>query len=267
MGDITLLSVASGYNLTSINANFTTLKNSINDDVLHLNGGNNVMAQDLDMNSNRILNLTAAVDAADPVRKAEFDAYLLSVSSLAVVPLQQARQTGNGSTTAFNAPSTAYQSEASFFIQVDGVTQRPATDYTCNASGNIDFTTAPPNQADIDIRLFQPTTTPFAVSLQITTKAANTINAGVVALGNYNYLEIDTAGAASTDDLDTITGGIFDGQIIIVKAADSARTVVCKDGTGNLRLAGDFSLDHADDRIQLMYDGTNFVELSRSSNA
>ncbi len=267
MGDITLLSVASGYNLTSINANFTTLKDSINDDVLHRGGGNNSMSQQLDMNSNRIINLLAASTDSEPVRKAEFDNYLLSVSSLSVVPLQQPRQTGNGSTTAFNAPSTAYQSEASFFIQIDGVAQRPTTDFTCNVSGNIDFTSAPPDESDIDIRLFQPSTTPFAVGLQITTKFAVTISAGAFTLGNYNYCEVDTAGAASTDDLDTITGGVYDGQIIILKAANSARTVVCKDGTGNLRLAGDFSLDHADDRIQLMYDGTNFVELSRSSNA
>lgn len=79
------------------------------------------------------------------------------------------------------------------------------------------------------------------------------------------YHSVNTEGGAGSDDLDTVNGGT-EGDILVLRAEDSARTVVCKDGTGNLSLAGDFSLDHADDRILLQYDGENWCELSRSNN-
>jgi hypothetical protein len=82
---------------------------------------------------------------------------------------------------------------------------------------------------------------------------------------NLSRINVDTEGAAATDDLVTIDGGVS-GDILILAAADSGRTVVCKDGTGNMSLAGDFSLDNTADRIVLMYEGTTWFELSRSDN-
>jgi hypothetical protein len=76
---------------------------------------------------------------------------------------------------------------------------------------------------------------------------------------------VDTEGAAGTDDLDTITAR-GDGEILILQAANSARTVVCKDGTGNLKLAGDFSLNNVEDTLTLICDGTNWCEMNRSDN-
>jgi hypothetical protein len=52
----------------------------------------------------------------------------------------------------------------------------------------------------------------------------------------------------------------------VLRAADSARTVVAKDGTGNLKLVGDFSLNNAEDRLTLRSDGTNLYELARSDS-
>jgi hypothetical protein len=79
---------------------------------------------------------------------------------------------------------------------------------------------------------------------------------------------LDTEAAAATDDLDTINGG-SDGDLIILSTTNSARDVVVKDGTGNLVLAGDFTLSTTSDRIKLIYDSTlsAWVELSRSDNA
>lgn len=56
MSDITLSPIASGYNLSKINDNFTTVKDVINNETVHTTGGNNIMSQDLGMNSNDILN-------------------------------------------------------------------------------------------------------------------------------------------------------------------------------------------------------------------
>ena len=46
----------------------------------------------------------------------------------------------------------------------------------------------------------------------------------------------------------------------------AARAIVYKDGTGNLVLEGDFTADHPNDSITLMYHGTGWFELSRSNN-
>ncbi len=80
-----------------------------------------------------------------------------------------------------------------------------------------------------------------------------------------SYISVDTESTAATDDLDTINGGA-EGDLLIIRAADDAHTVVLKDGTGNLKLAGDCALDSVHDRITLQHDGVNWVELSRSSN-
>lgn len=65
MTDITLDPVTSGYNVSRLNTNFDKIENAINDDVLHRQGGNNTMLQDLDMNSYSILNLATDVDNPD----------------------------------------------------------------------------------------------------------------------------------------------------------------------------------------------------------
>ncbi|PZQ78049.1 MAG: hypothetical protein DI563_01815 [Variovorax paradoxus] len=65
MTDITLQNITSGYNVTKINYNFDVIEQSINEDVLHLRGGNNTMLQDLDMNSYALLNVKTDVTNPD----------------------------------------------------------------------------------------------------------------------------------------------------------------------------------------------------------
>lgn len=57
MTDIVLSDVKGGYNRSSINSNFERVEEVVNTELLHLEGGNNVMKQDLDMNSNSLLNV------------------------------------------------------------------------------------------------------------------------------------------------------------------------------------------------------------------
>ena len=64
MTDIVLIPITSGYNLSKINGNFVEIQNAINSDVLHVQGGNNTMYQDLDMNGNALLNV--ATDPGNP---------------------------------------------------------------------------------------------------------------------------------------------------------------------------------------------------------
>ena len=101
--------------------------------------------------------------------------------------------------------------------------------------------------------------------LRLSDRTELTIASGVVtATSSYN--NIDTEGDASTDDLNTINGG-SDGQILVIQPANSSRTVVVKDGTGNLLLAGDFSMDSGNDAMVLISISSVWVELSRSNNA
>ncbi len=95
-----------------------------------------------------------------------------------------------------------------------------------------------------------------------------TIASGAITLlGDFDaVILVDTEASAATDDLDTING-LREGQTVTLQAADGARTVVVKDTTGNLRTAGDHSLDAAADTITLMARATLAYELSRADNA
>ncbi len=81
------------------------------------------------------------------------------------------------------------------------------------------------------------------------------------------YHRIDTEGDAASDDLSTINGGV-DGMRLVIRAENAARTVVVKDGVGNIQCAGDFSLDNTQDTMELIYDNTltAWLEVGRSDN-
>jgi hypothetical protein len=79
-----------------------------------------------------------------------------------------------------------------------------------------------------------------------------TISGGVVT-ATQGLHRIDTEGDAASDDLDTITATY--AGLLMVRAENTARTVVLKDGTGNLELGGsDITLDDNDRMIILQYD-------------
>jgi hypothetical protein len=78
-------------------------------------------------------------------------------------------------------------------------------------------------------------------------------------------LRLNAEGGVATDDLDTING-LLDGDVLIVSPNSDSQTIIAKDGTGNLRLAGDFTMDSITDRLMLISDGTLLYELSRSDN-
>jgi len=91
-----------------------------------------------------------------------------------------------------------------------------------------------------------------------------TISAGAVTATQARHT-IDTEGDAASDDLTTISGGAA-GQILIISAADDARTVVCKKGAG-LLIQDDFSLDSVDDTLMLECKSSGvWREIARASN-
>lgn len=95
-----------------------------------------------------------------------------------------------------------------------------------------------------------------------------TIATGAIAAAK-PFHSVDTEAAAASDDLDSITGGVA-GDFLVLRAANAARTVVVRHiggGTGNIRLAGaaNFSLQDVEDTLVLIFDGTNWLEVSRQS--
>ena len=100
--------------------------------------------------------------------------------------------------------------------------------------------------------------------LRIPSKGELTIASGVITVTGSDH-GIDTESNTSSDDLDTINGGTS-GDILYLTAWSPARTVVLKDGTGNLSLDGDFSMDNNADVIVLKYTGSIWLEVTRSNN-
>lgn len=86
MSDIELDAIRSGYNLSKINTNFNKIQEAINSHILHLNGENNVMLQDLDMNSNRIYNLPRPANLTEPLRLGDLSGGLGLLTKPYIVP-------------------------------------------------------------------------------------------------------------------------------------------------------------------------------------
>lgn len=88
-----------------------------------------------------------------------------------------------------------------------------------------------------------------------------TISGGVLTLSGPGRYMVDTEGAAASDDVDTING-LTDGDEVLLAPASGSRTVVLKNGTGNLDIKTDISLNDANDRVRLLREATNLVEAS-----
>lgn len=84
-----------------------------------------------------------------------------------VVPTQGARQTGDGSTTTFASPAVTQDDAASFIVTIEGVVQRPNTDYTVTSNGSIQFDVAPDVGAVVDILYFKPYISPGIIVAEV----------------------------------------------------------------------------------------------------
>lgn len=101
-----------------------------------------------------------------------------------------------------------------------------------------------------------------------------TISAGgaVAVTKNYHSIIVNGGTGNGADALTTATGG-SEGQILILKANTSGANdqVTITDGAGAdtfICAAGvNFILDHIDDRWMGVHNGTEWVELHRSSNS
>lgn len=80
-------------------------------------------------------------------------------------------------------------------------------------------------------------------------------------------ISLSCEGAAATDDLDTINGGV-EGQVVTFRSNSSSQDITFKNGTGNLNIGSDFTLTTADpggSRIRLVKLGTKWFQLARGT--
>lgn len=106
----------------------------------------------------------------------------------------------------------------------------------------------------------------FVGPVQIGPSESITIVSGVAAAtGLSGNLVIDTEGSTSSDILDKITGHV-DGDIIRIRAANDARTIVVTNGSF-MRIGSNFSLNNAWDNIELLNIGSDvFIQSGGRNN-
>jgi hypothetical protein len=115
-------------------------------------------------------------------------------------------------------------------------------------------------------------TTTFSGAMAAAGKVNFTQSTDTIVTGDIDYtsvyMKIDTQDSSTTDNLGSINLGTR-GDIVILQTAANARDVVVVNDSGNLRLAGaaNFTLSNVADKIMLIFDGTNWTEISRSDNA
>jgi hypothetical protein len=117
-------------------------------------------------------------------------------------------------------------------------------------------------------RYYERDGNPSRLNLGGTTELTIATGAITLTSSDGSRIRVDTESDAATDDLDTISGGT-DGDVIVLRAESSVRTVVVKHNTGNIRLDGstDKSLTQVNDRIVLEFDGTNWLQWSFADNS
>ncbi len=104
--------------------------------------------------------------------------------------------------------------------------------------------------------------------LRLSPSVEKTIASGVIGVnGKEGHLTLDTESDAASDDLDSITGGT-EGDLLLVRPASAARTVVLKHAIGANKIATPngvaVSLAEATDSALLYFNGTQWEVLSVS---
>lgn len=133
------------------------------------------------------------------------------------------------------------------------------TDIAAGAPANASTLNAPLGELDAALVGFKAGTTPLT-KLSVGTDTTLTIASDAITVTKARHL-IDTEGAAATDNLATINGGV-EGDILFLQIVNNARTVTLK-ASGNIFPAtgGDLLLDNVYDVAALLYDGAKWCQI------
>ena len=134
MADISLSPINTLDRLSSINDNFDTIESVINSQILHTQGGNNVMSQALDMNGRRVLNVPAPTSPTDLVRLQDLESIVVDGYTDASLITYTAQGTGAEVTNVQDRIREFGRSPTDFGAVFDGVTDDTAAWVACEAA-------------------------------------------------------------------------------------------------------------------------------------
>lgn len=203
----------------------------------------------INMHGYRITDMADAVDDNDAVNLNQVRLMLANAGANAVIPLQSPRYIGDGITTVFNTTASTKLQESSFFVQLDGVKQRPVTDYLVTSIGQISFVDAPEVGTKIDILLFNPSILEDPSSLPVISSGSTTSRTLGERFNTYKNVL----------DYGAVSGGVIDCTDSF-NLAQSEGTVLVPEGTfkisGNVNLLNSmYGVDKKN--CELVFDNTD----------
>ncbi|MEM8939169.1 MAG: hypothetical protein AAGC64_07470, partial [Bacteroidota bacterium] len=98
----------------------------------------------------------------------------------------------------------------------------------------------------------------------ILTTVDATTNSGKLNVSNGTLIFVTDA-IATNDDIDSLVNGAIKGRVIKLVLASSDNNGLTLTENGNMKLSGSFEMDEGD-VIELLFDGSNWIEMSRSDN-
>ena len=143
---ITLKDVGSGFKRTALKENFDAIESELNNNVLRRDGvdGANQLEVDIDVNSQRLLNLVDAINGREPVTLDQLNG-ALSAASSGLIAAQQEQQTGAqvvGGVTTFTGITYTVSSN-NLYVFRNGNYQTKGVDYNETSTSSITWTTVP----------------------------------------------------------------------------------------------------------------------------
>jgi len=143
---ITLKDVGSGFKRTAINENFDTIESELNNNVLRRDSvtGSNQMEVDIDMNSQRLLNLVDAINGREPVTLDQLNGSISGVGSGTISKLVEAQLGSAAVANVFTFTGITYTvGNNGLEVYRNGVEQEITEDYVETSTTSITLTYTP----------------------------------------------------------------------------------------------------------------------------
>jgi len=229
---ITLKDVGSGFKRTAINENFDTIEAELNDNVLRRDTATgNQMEANIDMNSNRLMNLVDAINGREPVTLDQLNGAMAAAGS-GLIAAQRELQTGAqvvAGVTTFTGITYALRSN-NLYVFRNGNYQTKGVDYEETSASSITWIVTPNSSDNFAFITNLATTNSTAYTSAITHAEGSTAyNLATYLQNRYTETVSDLAGlevALTTHDVVALKAGEYPEYVLSV----SGKTLVFHEG-------------------------------------
>lgn len=225
---ITLKDVGSGFKRTALKENFDAIEAELNNNVLRRDGvdGANQLEVDIDVNSQRLLNLVDAINGREPVTLDQLNG-ALSAASGGLIAAQQEQQTGAqvvGGVTTFTGITYTVSSN-NLYVFRNGNYQTKGVDYNETSTSSITWTTVP-NATDALVFITNLATTNSTTdTAAITHTESGTAYNLATYLQNRDVVNVLDYGVDPTGATDNTA------EWVLAEAAAAGKTLIVPKGT------------------------------------